>query len=48
MTKNETEVRDTRISVIAALCIAVFGVSPVLAQTDCSASQDEWQFSALR
>jgi hypothetical protein len=45
VTKHETTVRDTRISVIAALCIAVLGVSPVLAQTDSSASQDQWQFS---
>jgi hypothetical protein len=38
--------RNTRIRVIAALCFAVFGVSPVLAQTESSASQDQWQFSA--
>jgi hypothetical protein len=45
MTKNESKARDTRISVIAALCLTVLGVSPVLAQTDSSASQDQWQFS---
>ena len=46
MTKNESKVRDTRIFVIAALCFTVFGVGPVLAQTDSSASKDQWQYSA--
>jgi len=45
MTKNESKARDTRIFVIAALCFTVIDVSPVLAQTDSSASQDQWQFS---
>jgi len=38
--------RDTRIFVIAALCFTILTVDPVLAQTDFSAPQDEWQFSA--
>jgi hypothetical protein len=45
MARNQSIVRDTRIAVIAALCFAVFGISPALAQTDSSASQDQWQFS---
>jgi len=45
MPRNQSIVRDTRTGVIATLCFAVFGVSPVLAQTDSSASQDQWQFS---
>jgi hypothetical protein len=45
MTKNQSMARDTRIGVIAALCFAVFGVSPILAQSDSSATQDQWQFS---
>jgi len=46
MAKNESITRDTRIIVIAALCFAIFTVNPVLAQTDSSATQDQWQFSA--
>jgi hypothetical protein len=38
--------RNTRIRVIAALCFAVFGVSPVLGQTESSVPEDQWQFSA--
>jgi hypothetical protein len=45
MARNQSIVRDTRIAVIAALCFAVFGISPALAQTDSSASQDQWQYS---
>jgi len=45
MTKNKPKARDTRIFVIVMLCFAVLHVSPVLAQTDSSASQDQWQFS---
>jgi hypothetical protein len=45
MTKNESKARGTRIFVIAALCFTVIDVSPVLAQTESSASQDQWQFS---
>jgi hypothetical protein len=45
MTRNQSIARDTRIGVIAALCFAFFGISSVLAQTDSSASQDQWQFS---
>jgi len=45
MTKNESKAHGTRIFVIAALCFTVIDVSPVLAQTDSSASQDQWQFS---
>jgi hypothetical protein len=45
MTKNESKARSMRIFVIAALCFTVFDVSPVLAQTDSSASQDQWQYS---
>ena len=45
MTKNRSLVRDTRSGVIAALCLVVFGVSPVLAQTDSTASQNQWQYS---
>ena len=46
MTRNQSIARDARIGVIAALCFAVFGVSPVLAQTESSTTQDQWQFSA--
>ena len=46
MTKNKPKARDTRIFVIVMLCFAVLHVSPVLAQTDSSAPQDQWQFSA--
>ncbi len=45
MTKNQSIAGDTRIDVIAALCLAVFGISPVLAQTESSTAQDQWQFS---
>ena len=45
MVGTQPSTRDTRIGVIAALCFAVFGVSPVLAQTESSAVQDQWQFS---
>jgi hypothetical protein len=46
MTRNQSIAHDTRISVIAALCFAIFTVNPVLAQGESSAPQDEWQFSA--
>ena len=46
MTRNQSIAHDTRISVIAALCFAIFTVKPVLAQGESSAPQDEWQFSA--
>ncbi len=36
MTGNKPIARDTRIGVIAALCFAVLGVSPVLAQSESS------------
>jgi hypothetical protein len=45
MPRNQSIARDTRMGVIAALLFAVLGISPVLAQTDSSASQDQWQFS---
>jgi hypothetical protein len=45
MTGNQPSARRTRIGVIAALCLAVVGVSPVLAQSESSASQDQWLFS---
>jgi hypothetical protein len=45
MARNQSIARDIRIGVIAVLCFAVLGISPVLAQTDSSASQDQWQFS---
>ena len=45
MTKTRSLVRDTRSGVIAALCLVIFGVSPALAQTESSESQDQWQFS---
>jgi hypothetical protein len=48
MTKNESKARSMRIFVIAALCFTVFDASPVLAQTDSSATQDQWQFLRVR
>ncbi len=45
MTGNQPSARDTRIGVIAALCFAVLGVSPVLAQSGSSTTEDQWQFS---
>jgi len=45
MPRNQSIARDTRMGVIAALLFAVLGISPVLAQTDSSASQDQWQYS---
>jgi hypothetical protein len=46
MARNEFIANDTRISVIAALCLVFFGVSPALAQTDASATEDQWEYSA--
>jgi hypothetical protein len=37
---------DIRSRAIATVCLMFIGVSPVLAQTESSASQDEWQYSA--
>ncbi len=45
MTGNKPIARDTRIGVIAALCFAVLGVSPVLAQSESSTTEDQWQFA---
>ena len=45
MARNQSIARDIRIGVIGALCFAIFGISPVLAQTDSSVPEDEWQFS---
>ena len=45
MTRNQSIAHDTRISVIVALCFAIFTFNPVLAQTDSSATQDQWQYS---
>ena len=45
MTAIKPIARDTRIGVIAALCFAVLGVSPVLAQSESSETEDQWQFS---
>ena len=45
MKRNQFIARDTRIVVIAALCFTILSVDPVLAQTDSSASQDQWQYS---
>jgi len=46
MARNQSIAHRARIGVIAALCFTVFGVGPVLAQTDSSASKDQWQYSA--
>ena len=46
MLKSQFVVRDTWISGISALCFLAFGVSPALAQSESSATEDEWQFSA--
>jgi len=46
MTRNQSIARETRIGVIAIFCCAIFGISPVLAQTESSAPQDQWQFAA--
>ncbi len=43
MARNQFIFCDTRIGVIAALFFAIFTVNPVLAQTESSASKDEWQ-----
>lgn len=45
MARNRSITRDTPIRVIAAFCIAMLGLSPALAQTESSATQDKWQFS---
>jgi len=46
MARIRSIIRDTWGRVIAVLCLALFGGSPVLAQTESSSSQDQWQFSA--
>jgi hypothetical protein len=46
MVKNRLVSRVTWLLGIAALCFSTFGVSPALAQSDSSAAQDQWQFSA--
>ena len=45
MVRNQSTDPTAWVCVIAVLCFAVLGVSPVLAQTDSSATQDQWQFS---
>jgi hypothetical protein len=37
---------DLRSRVIASVCLMFLGVSPALAQTDSSESQDQWEFAA--
>jgi len=46
MARNQSTDRTAWVRVIAVLCFAVSSASPVLAQTESAASQDEWQFSA--
>jgi hypothetical protein len=45
MARNQSIARNTRISVIVALCFAILTANSVLAQTNSSASQDQWQYS---
>ncbi len=45
MGRNQSIVCDKFLGVIAALCCATFGVSPVLAQTDSSSTEDQWQYA---
>jgi hypothetical protein len=46
MTEDHFFARDIRISAIATLCFVILGVNPALAQTDASATQDQWEYSA--
>lgn len=45
MSSNQSIARNVPIGVIAAICFAFPGASTVLAQTDSSANQDQWQYS---
>ena len=45
MPRNQSTNRTAWVRVIAVLCFAVSSASPVLAQTDSSVPEDEWQFS---
>lgn len=46
MTEDQFFARNIRISAIATLCFVILGVNPALAQTDASATQDKWEYSA--
>ncbi len=45
MAGNKSITRDIRSRAIATVCLVFLGVSTVLAQTDSSESQDQWQFA---
>ena len=46
MARKHSVAQDIRICVITALCFVIFGANLALAQTDESATQDQWQYSA--
>ena len=46
MGRNQSIVCDKFFGVIAALCCATFAISPVLAQTDSSLTEGQWQYAA--
>ena len=45
MSGNRFSICNNRIGITATLCLAVFGTSPVFAQSDSSSTNDEWQFA---
>ena len=45
MASNRFSARDIPGRIVAAICLAVLGASPVLAQTESAVVENKWQFS---